>query len=137
MLNYLATATNPLVPVSALVKHCHRQPGFERLDTRALLDFLRNHALVKVIEPMGGVVGALQGMVQAGELAAAEPRIVLATRIPPRQELSKLMLQQVSVVIQALQDALEEPARNPDTVRQLGELLERARELQTKLEKLR
>lgn len=118
------------------MKHCQRQPGFERLDERLLLDFLRNHALVKVIEPMGGVVGALQDMADAGQLAAAEPRVALAERIPPPRELSKIMLLQVAAVIQALQGALEQPRQTPDTARQLGELLERAKDLQSKIERI-
>ncbi|MFP4499820.1 MAG: hypothetical protein ACLFTT_02370 [Candidatus Hydrogenedentota bacterium] len=138
MLTFLGQATNPLAPLSTLLKHCRQIEGFDQLDQDQLLYFLRHHDLVKVIEPAGGIVGELAEMADAGQLTEAEPRIVLKERIPPPQELAKLMIIQLETVIETIRRAREEVRQSTGDPRQaqFEELLARAEELRTKLKQL-
>ena len=138
MLNYLATASTALVPLSALFKHCRRQEGFEQLREADLLHFLRKHALVQVIEPTAGLLGELEGMAEIGPLTNAEPRIVLNNRVPSQRELGLLMFEQLDTFTQAIEQALQEPegARSPEVITRLHTLHARAQDLKDRLAKM-
>lgn len=138
MLNYLATAASPLVPLGALLRHCRRQAGFDQLREADLLHFLRHHALVQVIEPVAGIIGELDAMAKEGKLAAAEPRIVLTSRVPAKREIGILMMTQMDTVITAIEQALQEPGdtRGPEAVSRLHALHARAQDLKERLAKM-
>jgi hypothetical protein len=124
--------------LSALLKHCRRQAGFSELSEAGLLYFLRHHTLVQVIEPVAGIIGELEAMAKAGELAAAEPRIVLTSRVPAKREIGVLMVAQLDTVITAIEQALQEPegARTPSAVTRLHTLHARAQDLKERLVKM-
>ena len=49
-LAYLRQASNPMVPVQTLLEYCQRDPDCGKLDFKELVDFLRPHELVHVVQ---------------------------------------------------------------------------------------
>jgi len=133
-LDYLDGAPNPLVAVSELLVHCRRSPECAGLTEQALLDFLRNHDLVRIIEPPA----ALLDDVAADEQALLEARVILKTRVPTRRQMSQIMEQQMTALADALQAALRHAESNRDAVAvaRLRETLARTRLLRDKISEL-
>jgi len=137
-LSYLKQVTNPLVPISRLLRHLRQDEALAALDERELLEFLRDHELFNVIETAG--IG--MELMAVDDLAAAgismEPRVVLCTRVPTREQLGEQITSEFDSMVEALSAALTE-ARDEghaDRVRAIMKLLDRANALRGRLKEL-
>lgn len=129
-LKYLGQATDPLVPVGRLLEYCLREDPHSGLTGRVLLDFLRNHELVRVVDG--------PGMSAPGGLAT-EPRAILAARLPDRETILEMLEGQLELLRRHLGEAAAEAggAGSPEQRRHLEELTARANELAAKIAALR
>jgi len=136
-LRYLGQAVNPLVPVSKLHAYLVREDGENAPAMAALLDFLRHHAEIVVLEGLGGEdpVG-IQEFAAAGFMMG--PRAMVKTRIPSRAQLIGMMLSQVEEMRGNLNSALEEAKRtkNEELTRQVEEVIQRSEEIREKIQRL-
>ncbi len=136
-LAYLKQASDPLVPVSSLLRFLRQKEGCKDLDEDTLLKFLRPHAEFHVLEPPG--FG--QDEVGRKRLRAlgfrAEPMVILKTRIPPAAEINRRIGEQMEQVMEALVTAAKEAHEEGDEDREkvIRQLLERAVRLREKFEK--
>ncbi len=129
-LKYLGQATDPLVPVGKLLEYCMREDPQSGLTGRVLLDFLRNHELVRVVDGPE---------MPEPDCLATEPRAILAARLPDREELRRMLERQLDLLlgrIKAATDGMGESV-NPEKRRALAELGVRAEELAAKIAGLR
>ncbi len=137
-LEYLRTVNRPLVPVNQLLRHLQQERGLADFDEGELLNFLRNHELFSVIDPIGlsaDPAGATR-LENAG--IHAGPSVILSTRIPARSELAKLIDEQMESLCSALRAAMKEASEHgrPDVARQIVELLDRTNSLRERFKGL-
>jgi len=132
-LRYLEEAANPLVPISELVVYCRREADCARLTDRDLLDFLRGHEQVRILDPPED-----EDAEDARDAGSLETQVMLKKRMPTPQEISGLMTAQMDRICEALQVALRQAeATKDDTIAsQVSATLERARLLQQKIHRL-
>lgn len=136
-LHYLSQASNPLVPVDTLLDFCQRDPECGKLDRKELLDFLRPHELVQVME--GPDVGAV---IEQKDFAAAGinmgQRVILNTRFPAKEEMTEMLFEQLKDITDVLLAALEQARKSKDEARvaQLGEALKKSEALRLKMNKV-
>jgi len=136
-LHYLQQAGNPLVPVDTLLEFCQRDPECGKLDRKELLDFLRPHAQVQIMEgpEMGDVI-------DQKDFAAAGinmgQRAILKTRFPSKEEMTEMLFEQLKemtdVLVAAMNDAKK--AKDEGRVAQLEAALQRSEALRQKMNKL-
>lgn len=127
-LEFLRNTSNPLTPVQLLFEQCMNDPGArEALTQNALLEFLRNHQDVMVVEAHEDTpwVGASDFNGVGLDMG---PRAILKARIPSRKELANILHEQVEEMRDHLRDALKAAQRAGDekAVRELEAALERA-----------
>ncbi len=133
-LKYLGATANPIVPLGALLDHCRRDAAFADLSEKQLLDFLRPHPLVQVVDAPD-----MPGEFQADMLSAAGietgPRIILKMRIPGAHEMMQTMDQHLQNLIEVLTVALAKAGKGMEE-RRIAELraaLDRAQSLRERL----
>lgn len=134
-LSYLRQSRNPLVPVSTLLEHVQRDENCANTSEKILLDFLRHHEQVRIVEPPAkDETIDNESFDGAGvELGA---RAILNERLPTQREMSSLMDQQVGILIDSLEGALkaaEEMGEKEQQLAQIREALEKARALQIRM----
>ena len=137
-LSYLKQVTNPLVPISRLLRHLHQDESLAGLTDRELLEFLRGHELFNIVETagIGMELVAVDDLAEAG--ISMEPRVILCTRVPTREQLGEQISAEFDNMVQALDTALTE-ARDEghaDRVRAIMRLLDRAGTLRDHLKEL-
>lgn len=126
-LNYLRGVSNPLVPISALLRRLRQDEDLSSVDENELLDFLRNHDEVRVIE---------EDADREAEYADAGiplgPRAILKLRVPTTTEMAGAVGDQMTRMAESLQAALAEAERNGDAAKavKVREMLARTEELQ-------
>ena len=136
-LHYLAQANTPLVPVDTLVEFCRRDPECGKLDRQSLLAFLRPHAQVQVMEgPDIGDAIDQETFQNAG--INMGPRAILNTRIPAREEMAEILIEQLKDMTDVLVEALNQARKSGDNERisQLEETLIKSEVLRVKMNKL-
>jgi len=130
-LNYLKQVSNPLVPLSRLLRHLHEHQEFEHVHEDELLDFLRRHDLFEVLDPpgLGASAEGRQMLEEAG--LGMEQCVVLETRLPSRDQLREHMDEQIAQLIAALETARDEASNRAesDRVAAINEVLQRAQTL--------
>jgi hypothetical protein len=130
-INYLRQAANPLVSVHTLLEYCRREPSCAELSEQELIDFLRPHELVRVVDPPPP-----EDPVQLGVYAESGldmgPRAILKARMPSPREAATIMDSQLDNMLSALGKALEEADRAQQT-----EMAARIRETIQRTELLR
>ncbi|HEX71953.1 MAG TPA: hypothetical protein ENN65_01380, partial [Candidatus Hydrogenedentes bacterium] len=104
-LKYLGATANPMVPINALLEHCRRDAAFAELSEKQLLDFLRPHPLVQVVDAPD-MPGEFQPDLLSVAGIDAGPRIILKTRIPGAHEMMQIMDQHLQNLIEVLTVAL-------------------------------
>ena len=135
-LAHLKEVRRALVPYSKLVAHIREDEDCGDVDERDLLDFLRNHELFTVVEPLAAT-GNPESRREAEEAGMmTEPGVILTTRLPSQAELSASLEQQMGTMLNALEAAMNQARNedNPKLAMQVQGMLKRARELQQKLE---
>ena len=105
-LNYLGESESPIVPVEILLAFCQRTPSLAHVSSEILLDFLRQHEEVEVldaptpIEALGTKVLGAAGVVLG-------PRVMLKRRIPTQREMYAIMALQLQDLLATLAKAAE------------------------------
>ena len=132
-LNYLRQAANPLVPVRTLLAHCLREEPASGITEQVLLDFLRAHGEVIVLEGPGAE--DLPGGAGEDAAAVAGPRALLKARKPDPGTVLLLLREQMSMVCAVLDRMAPEADQETDPVRRAAfEMLKaRAEELADKI----
>ena len=136
-LHYLSEASNPLVPVEKLVEFCQRDPECGKLDRQELLDFLRPHELIEVMEgPEMGAVIDQDDFARAG--INMGQRAILKTRYPAKEEMAEMLFEQLKDMTDVLVEALNQAKKQDDThrVAQLEEALQKSEALRVKMNKM-
>ena len=133
-LDYLAQATSPLTPVRVLFEVCQRDESGRDLTLPMLMDFLRMHAGIEVLEGP-----AEEERVNAESFAEAGlemgPRAILKTRIPAPRDILAMLGAQIATMKEVLGKALAglEAAGGDARVDELRAALERAKTLEARL----
>lgn len=134
-LNYLSQAGNPLVPLDTLLEFCRRDEQCAGLEEKDLLDFLRHHDQVRIIEAPADV-SDMMAAGAPGPVGDTVPRAILKTRVPAQRELALMMAGQLDSMMQALEAAIEQgPAHLPAaSLQELRDALVRAKELRSRID---
>lgn len=136
-LHYLGQASNPLVPVDALLEFCQRDPECGKLDRKELLDFLRPHEHVQIMDgPELGDVIDQKDFAKAG-INMGE-RAILKSRFPAKEEMAEMLFEQLKDMTDVLVEALDHAKKTEDRGRiaQLEEALQKGEALRAKMNKL-
>ena len=101
-LAYLQQVSNPLVRIEVLFAHLQEYDTTRAITLSELKDFLANHELFRVIEPLRP-----EGDAEAIELPhenglASSPYVILDTRVPTGQQMAAMMLEQLNSLHEAL-----------------------------------
>lgn len=103
-LEYLAEAKNPVVSVNTLLEFCRRVPAMAQVSRDIVLDFLRNHEDVEVLEaPTPEEMAGAEELL--GTAIPADERAVLKRRIPTQREMHAIMAVQLQEMRATLADA--------------------------------
>lgn len=118
-LDYLAEVKNPVVPVDILLEFCRRQPALAQASRAVLLEFLRNHEDVQVLEaPTPEEIAGAQELL--GTSIPMDERAVLKRRIPTQREMHALMalqLQEMKATLENATGETEDPERRAELER--------------------
>jgi len=136
-LNYLAQARNPLVPVDTLLDFCQRDPECGKLDRKELLDFLRPHEQIQVLE--GPDLGAAVDPETFGAAGInMGQRAILKTRVPSREEMSEMLFEQLKDMTDILVDSLNQAKKTGDSerIQAIEDALKKCELLRQKMNKL-
>jgi len=134
---YLGEASNPLAPASALLEHCLRDDECAGLTQETLLDFLRAHELIHVVEgPDAHEAVGVHLFADAG--FDMGPRAILNARIPSAQEMAVMLKEQLKVMTDALSSAMTEAKQLGDesSIGHLADAVQRAQAIRDRIEKL-
>lgn len=115
-LAYLKQAGNPLVRLDTLYQHLDRELELGACSLAELRAFLEKHELFRVIETLPAGEGIGEALEQAGLLN--EPCVILDTRLPTRDQMTAMMLDQIGRLGQALATALGEAREAGDSRRE-------------------
>ncbi len=136
-LRYLGQAVNPLVPVAKLHAYLVREDAEQAPSMARLLDFLRHHAEIIVLEGPGGEDPVGTDVFAAAGFAMG-PRAMMKTRIPSRAQMYAMMFAQIDEMRDKLNEALEDAKRSKDTelVRQVEDAVRRSENLREKIQRM-
>ena len=136
-LRYLGQAVNPLVPVVKLHAYLVREDAEQAPSMSRLLDFLRHHAEIIVLDGPGeeDPVGA-EGFAAAGFMMG--PRAMVKTRVPSRAQMLAMMFEQIDEMREKLDTALESArqAKDPEIVAQVEKAIRRSEDLRMKIQRM-
>lgn len=133
-LGYLAQTSSPLTPVRVLLEVCQRDESGRDLTLPMLLDFLRAHAEIQVLEgPTDEERVNADAFAEAG--LEMGPRAILKTRIPDPKDMLAMLGAQIATMKEVLGKALAGLEGNEGDPRLdlLREALERAKTLEERL----
>lgn len=136
-LHYLGQASNPLVPVDTLLAFCQRDPECGRLERQELLDFLRPHAEIQVLEGLDMGAAIDPETFQAAGINLGQ-RAILRSRVPAREEISEMLYEQLKDMTDVLVESLNQAKKTRDTARvaELEVALQKSEALRAKMNKL-
>jgi hypothetical protein len=136
-LRYLGQAVNPLVPVAKLHAYLVREDAEQAPSMPRLLDFLRHHAEIIVLDGPGeeDPVGA-DGFAAAGLMMG--PRAMVKTRVPSRAQMLAMMFEQIDEMREKLDAALESARQSKDAefLEQVEDAIRRSEELREKVRRI-
>jgi hypothetical protein len=131
----LTESENPLVPIDVLLAHLREEPACEAITNQELLQFLRDHTMFKVVEPLAipATAAMADQFTEAG--VSTTPRVILASRVPTPPALLAQMYEELTVLANALNSALADSERRgaPKEVEQAQSLLLRVEAFREKL----
>ena len=136
-LHYLGQASNPLVPVDTLLAFCQRDPECGRLERQELLDFLRPHAEIQVLEGLDMGAAIDPETFQAAGINLGQ-RAILRSRVPAREEISEMLYEQLKDMTDVLVESLNQAKKTRDAARvaELEIALQKSEALRAKMNKL-
>ena len=123
------------MPVHALVEHCRRGETGLEIAAPELLDFLKRHEDVQVVDGPAEVEPVSGDMFRAAGIEMG-PRAILKTRVPDAQELARMMREQLDGMAQVLEKALSQAAEkgDDDACARLRDALERTHTIRARME---
>lgn len=133
-LRLLGESSQPLVPLDRLMAELRRTFPDANLPEELLLQFLRSHQDVVVLEGLGNLGPVTeQDFAEVGYYMG--PRLVLRSRVPGPRELGAHLLEQMNTLETLLARSLDAARQNQDRKRAetVEELLIRLGELGTRL----
>jgi hypothetical protein len=136
-LNYLRQAPNPLVPAETLLEFCRREPECAKLELNELLEFLRPHAEVKVVDgPQDGEEIDQETFGAAGIVMG--PRAILNSRVPTKDQMADIIAAQMKNMTEMLVEALDmaRKAKDEAHIQELEAALKKSEALRQKMNKL-
>ncbi|HDP35913.1 MAG TPA: hypothetical protein ENN29_12485 [Candidatus Hydrogenedentes bacterium] len=136
-LDILRRAENPLTPVSLIYRKCVEKEGAAALTEEALLQFLRGHGDIVVVEGVAdGAPVEEKAFNEAGIMMG--PRAILKSRVPTPDELKKMFRMQLEIMRDNLAQALKlaKEAENGKAVHEIETVLEKADILEERMEDL-
>lgn len=136
-LSYLRQAPNPLVPVDTLLEFCRRDPECGKLERQELLDFLRPHELIKVVEGPGEGEEIDQDTFGGAGINMG-PRAILHSRVPTKEQMADIIAAQMKNMTEMLVEALElaRKAKDEAHIQELEAALQKSEDLRQKMNKL-
>lgn len=136
-LNYLRQASNPLVPVNTLLEFCRREPECGKLELQELLDFLRPHELVKVVDGPDEGEAVDQETFDAAGINMG-PRAILKSRVPTKEQMTDMIAAQMRNMTEMLVEALElaKKAQDEAHIQEIEAALQKSEALRQKMNKL-
>lgn len=136
-LSYLRQAPNPLVPVDTLLEFCRRDPSCGKLERQELLDFLRPHEQVRVIDGPDAGEAIDQETFDAAGIHMGT-RVILNTRVPTRDQMTEMIASQMKNMTDMLVEALAmaRKANDENHIREIEAALEKSEALRQKMNKL-
>lgn len=134
-LNFLKQSANPLVSFDKLAEYLRRSEDLGPFTDAELKDFLRNHELFEVVEPvqLGGQDVPEALLAETGYQFS--PHVILTTRVPTERQMAEHMLQQLRSLAEALNAAMvaaKEQGKS-EKAQMLIKLQARAQELQERV----
>jgi poly-D-alanine transfer protein DltD len=105
-LNFLKQSVSPLVPFDKLAEYLRRSEDLGPFTDAELMDFLRNHELFEVVEPLQLEA---QGIPEASLEETGfqlSPYVILTTRVPTERQMAEHMMQQLRSLAQVLNAAM-------------------------------
>lgn len=131
-LNYLSQTSSPLVGVNVLFAHLKDRGLPDDFQPSDLLDFLSNHADVKILRPNAMIEA---GPEPSGANATSGVFALLVSRRPTETQLAAMMLEQLDALEDALKIAREHSAEAGDEARreQIEDALKRTLSLRDRL----
>lgn len=135
-LRYLGQISNPLVSFDSLLSYIRQDKACEGIDEGEFMHFVRHHALIRVIEPVGLAQDPAHARMLELMGVPAGTRVALAERMPGRHEIGSQMREQLALMIKALDTALSEAeeADNMERIQKINRLLSTAEKLSEQLE---
>lgn len=133
---YLQQVTTPLTRVESLLRHLHQTEDFAGLTERELIGFLEDHDSFHIIRPLPfSDPGIAHTLSKAGFTTGT--CVILGNRMPPRDALARLMLEQLHSLKGALLTAFREARTEGDDAEadRIKDALNRADTLQKKIGK--
>ena len=113
-LEVLRQHESPLVPVSHLYERCVKEAGVgDVLTKEALLEFLRGHADVVVVEGVQEDAPVPRDEFDMAGVAMG-PRAIIKSRMPSRGEMKEMFQMQLAVMRDNLMQALQNAKENND-----------------------
>lgn len=136
-LNYLAQAPQPVVGVETLLHFIQREESLAKLSFQELLDFLRRHQDITVLEGLGEENG-LDPVLSSEAGLYIGPRAVLNTRVPPQRDMLLMLVQQLDQMQLTLNTTLSHALQAGDSGRaaQARLALDRAQTLRERFSKM-
>lgn len=114
---FLLQSETPLVSVSQLYQHCIAEESVrDVLTEEALLNFLRGHADVVVVEGVEEDAPVTRNEFDRAGLVMG-PRAILKSRMPTRDEMKNMFQMQLEVMRDTLMQALKHAKESQDASR--------------------
>ncbi len=133
---YLKQTINPLVRIDVLHEHLSDQLPDDPISLSDFADFLDQHELFRVIHPLA--MDSNPGMQDVFDQVgfASAPCVLLATRMPTKEQMFGMMLAQLDTLNNALGMAMREARDRSDTerVHTIRKALDRSVSLRTRIE---
>ena len=132
-LGYLKQSKNPLVPFDTLLAHCRQDDDCAGISEKILMDFLRKHDEVRVLDGPGQDAPIAEDTFAAAGLIMGT-RIIHRDRVPTTSELATLVKEHIAGMITALDAAIADKslAKDPKRKADLEDALQRALDLKQK-----
>lgn len=136
-LHYLGEASNPLVPIETLRQFCQRDPECGKISRQELLDFLRPHALVTIMDGPSMDAVVTPADFQSAGINMGQ-RAILNSRAPSNEEMTEMLFEQLKDLTDVLVESLDKAKKAKQSTRaeQLEAALHKAEGLRQKMTKM-
>ncbi|MFO7976566.1 MAG: hypothetical protein R6V12_18250 [Candidatus Hydrogenedentota bacterium] len=136
-LSFVKQAANPLVPFDKLTEYLRRSEELGPFTDAELKDFLRNHELFEVVEPIQFETQGVPEDLLADTGYQLTPHVILTTRVPTERQMAEHMARQLRSLSDSLNAAMiaAKEQGQSEKVQTLMKLMARAQELEQRVAK--